>query len=561
MSNTSRLSRELAIAGLEVPNWPSSFSLGNFDSDWPKQTLAYAKAIRDWRFSLQVLPEHIYKKVVSDFYGVNGEPSLLHWEQMVLDISLLDKKLMTKPRSGDELLDTILRHAKSFTEIAGFAIAETRAGRLAVAAQSVLHLAKNASLPSDVRLSIVGLFVQEINLSWYLQEARFSQSYWNALIKILRLLTRLSDLVLAAISTYCSDDCDRSLAQIFLVLDRIHAVSRGHSEWICLPKSEVESLVKDNCVETALSLLQDNLNGVYPDCLSPALARFFLCKILIGMGRWELAKDVHIEAVDQIVDCKSMLARFEDELVILRSESELISTEVSLALNSGALVDSSAPSPLKTTESRYDIGSLSRSQLGQDLWVLERLNWKTGGYFVEFGATDGVLLSNTWLLEKYFHWDGVCAEPNPTLFAKLKINRNCYTSQACVFRNSGERLKFILADAYGGIADCAHNDSHAPKRDAYLRAGNDIEVVTVSLMDLLDQAGAPPVVDYLSIDTEGSEYAILEGIDWGRYAFRCITVEHNYGEQRSLIRKLLEGIHGYSVIERKFDDWYYKDVD
>ena len=48
--------------------------------------------------------------------------------------------------------------------------------------------------------------------------------------------------------------------------------------------------------------------------------------------------------------------------------------------------------------------SLSRSQLSQVLWVLEQLQWNRGGYFVEFGATDGVLLINSWLLEKHFGW-------------------------------------------------------------------------------------------------------------------------------------------------------------
>jgi FkbM family methyltransferase len=107
------------------------------------------------------------------------------------------------------------------------------------------------------------------------------------------------------------------------------------------------------------------------------------------------------------------------------------------------------------------------------------------------------------------------------LFERLQRNRSRTLRQACVYRDSGERMRFVLADAYAAV-------------------GEVIEVTTLSLMDLLDQQGAPAVIDYLSIDTQGSELAILEGIDWSRYQFRCITVEHNFTEQRQGIQQLLE---------------------
>jgi FkbM family methyltransferase len=178
---------------------------------------------------------------------------------------------------------------------------------------------------------------------------------------------------------------------------------------------------------------------------------------------------------------------------------------------------------------------------------------EAGGYFDEFGATDGVLLSNTWLLEKHFGWRGICTEPNPKLFERLQRNRSCTLSPACVYRNSGERMRFVLADAYGGLEELAREDQHVEKRNAYAAVGDVIEVTTLSLMDLLDQQEAPAVIDYLSIDTEGSELAILEGIDWSRYQFRCITVEHNFTEQRQGIQQLLEA-QGYRRLEQQWDD-------
>ena len=54
----------------------------------------------------------------------------------------------------------------------------------------------------------------------------------------------------------------------------------------------------------------------------------------------------------------------------------------------------------------------SKSQILQDLWVSYELGEKQDGFFVEFGATNGLANSNTWLLEKKYGWKGILAEPN-----------------------------------------------------------------------------------------------------------------------------------------------------
>ena len=60
---------------------------------------------------------------------------------------------------------------------------------------------------------------------------------------------------------------------------------------------------------------------------------------------------------------------------------------------------------------------------------MERTNRQRGGFFVEFGATDGVVLSNTLLLEREFGWIGLCAEPNPKFFPQLVVNRRGFVAQ------------------------------------------------------------------------------------------------------------------------------------
>ena len=74
------------------------------------------------------------------------------------------------------------------------------------------------------------------------------------------------------------------------------------------------------------------------------------------------------------------------------------------------------------------MASYSNAQLLQDLWVLYELQEKRNGYFVEFGACDGVSLSNTLLLEKTYAWQGALAEPARAWHAALQRNRSARLS-------------------------------------------------------------------------------------------------------------------------------------
>jgi FkbM family methyltransferase len=209
------------------------------------------------------------------------------------------------------------------------------------------------------------------------------------------------------------------------------------------------------------------------------------------------------------------------------------------------------------TQEQVDImeGS-SKAQLKQDIFVLSELDCKTGGYFVEFGATNGVDLSNTYLLETKFGWTGILAEPAKIWAEDLVKNRKCHIDYDCVWSKSGEVLEFneVNAAELSTIDTFSSVDEHATTRTS----GTKYPVNTISLLDLLKKYNAPRVIDYLSIDTEGSEFEILSAFDFDAYQFRVITCEHNYTPMREKIYDLLMS-KGYTrkfPNLSRFDDWY-----
>jgi len=196
----------------------------------------------------------------------------------------------------------------------------------------------------------------------------------------------------------------------------------------------------------------------------------------------------------------------------------------------------------------------SYSQLGQDLAVVKHYQGQREGYFVEVGAYDGIALSNTYLLETQYAWKGICIEPIPNQFEKLIKNRIAICSNKALYSTSGLELVFdSAADAMlSGISK--HIDAHKHVVD---RNKVQIKVQTQTLTDLLDENDAPRFIEYMSLDTEGSELEILRGLDFKRYQFGLIDIETNYVEpRRTQIRHLLTN-NGYDFLrQNQFDDCY-----
>jgi len=199
--------------------------------------------------------------------------------------------------------------------------------------------------------------------------------------------------------------------------------------------------------------------------------------------------------------------------------------------------------------------STLQAQLLQDAWALHASGCKSRGYFVEFGALDGVVLSNTLLLEREYAWTGLLAEPNPRYEAALRANRTAQVDTRCVWKCSGQMLQFADCGELGTIVGQGTEDAHATVRSKPDRV---LEVESVSLDDLLHSHAAPSSIDFMSIDTEGSELEILECFSFDRHTPRTVAVEHNFTSAEEKLDELFAA-RGYVRVFRglsKWDAWY-----
>lgn len=195
------------------------------------------------------------------------------------------------------------------------------------------------------------------------------------------------------------------------------------------------------------------------------------------------------------------------------------------------------------------------SQIQQDRWVLEKLNFKRKGFFVDIGAYDGVSLSNSYTMEKDYAWSGVCVECNPFLYAKLKTHRTSYICNKAIWPIDDQIVYF-------------HNSPHNEEMLSFVSdKETELPLKTISLNTLLKNFGPPSKeIDYISLDIEGEELKVLESFNFDEYDVKCWTVEHNVNlyEQKSIdnfaaiVKKLLD--NNYLVKWHEWDIFAIKDT-
>lgn len=187
------------------------------------------------------------------------------------------------------------------------------------------------------------------------------------------------------------------------------------------------------------------------------------------------------------------------------------------------------------------------SEIGQDKWVAEAMFPDVrDGVFLDVGSGHGQIGSNTRALEDR-GWTGICVDPFPVAME----GRDCQMVKEVVSSEAGKKVLFHTHDGLGGIADTLGKwKAEASKAPA-------VELTTVTLAQVLEQAQAPAFIHFLSLDIEGAELDALRGIPFDRYRFGAMAIEHNEEEpKRGDIIKFLEE-RGYRRVHTyKQDDFF-----
>ena len=164
--------------------------------------------------------------------------------------------------------------------------------------------------------------------------------------------------------------------------------------------------------------------------------------------------------------------------------------------------------------------------------ILENLLPHKDGFYVELGAHDGALASNSYYFELKKNWKGILIEPSPNLYLKcLKRrgkNNDCYP-YACVPFEYKEKYVDMLYSDSTTISDSL--DLDIDNREIHIASVPDGEknfmfgAKAKTLHSLLVKSNAPQLIDFLSLDVEGAELDILKGINFEIYNFKYLVIE------------------------------------
>lgn len=190
--------------------------------------------------------------------------------------------------------------------------------------------------------------------------------------------------------------------------------------------------------------------------------------------------------------------------------------------------------------------------------------------YLDIAANHAKRWSASWFFDRCMGWDGVCAEPNDIYWDELRSQRHCQLIDTCL-SDQVRKVNFSFTGAYGGVvADHAAQDegrhfgvngklhSQSTKYEKHFNGIREIECTTVrnAMRERNDGEERMTHFDFMSLDVEGHEYPILQGIDWKTTTIDVIVTENRGIKVLQLLER--EGYDHFPAL-LKDDVWVRND--
>ena len=217
-----------------------------------------------------------------------------------------------------------------------------------------------------------------------------------------------------------------------------------------------------------------------------------------------------------------------------------------------------------TAEAMTPVNALNegpfRAQHGEDRILFEYFGRKRSGYYAEVGAFNGVDLSNSYFFEQS-GWSGVLVEPHPGLAERCRRDRPRAAVFACAVVPPGAPPTVALevsdgAELYSSLKMGREQHEHVRRETGGL-AIRRVDAEARTLDAILEEAGAPEGIDFVTIDVEGHEQGVLEGFDLARWRPRVVILERNGAIlPAGIARRMTRNGYVYGL-RTGVNDWYF----
>jgi hypothetical protein len=217
------------------------------------------------------------------------------------------------------------------------------------------------------------------------------------------------------------------------------------------------------------------------------------------------------------------------------------------------------------------IDHLYKAQFGEDRILWQVFRRRPSGYFIEVGAYDGVMLSNTYFLEQ-MGWCGLLVEPILPLCQRAAAarSRSRVVHAACSKRGSAGVAKFTVTQNVPVLSFLKADKDHVERciREGADLVEIDVPVTTLDDIILRERKGPAPFggpwaprrgwrIDLVCIDTEGCELDVLDGFSLERFKPRILVIENDRPGGEG-IEPYLDG-RGYRKFHcQKINDFYVR---